>query len=215
MLPLLDYETQSACWPRAGRHILAHHDDETIVVYQAYSPTIGRFAAEHQRFGDGFSLSRMSWIKPNFLWMMYRSSWGISVGQEVVLAITLRRSAFEEILRGAVPSSFWPERFSTDADYKHALLTSNVRMQWDPDHGPSGAPLDRRAIQLGLRGDVLRRFAEGTRGDWVTAIADVSPLVATLRAKVRSGEKLETPAETVVRIADAELVRRLRLDDPV
>jgi len=212
MLPLLDYQTQSASWPQAGRHILAHHDAETIVVYQAYSPLIGHYAAKHQRFGDGFALSRMSWIKPNFLWMMYRSSWGTAEGQEVVLAITLRRAAFDEILRGSVPSSFWRERFATEAEYKHALATSNVRMQWDPDHAPGGAPLERRAVQLGLRGDVLHRFAEGTRGTWVTAIEDVSELVATQRTRLRSGEKIETPAETVVRIEDAELARRLRID---
>src|SRR5439155_2761622 len=31
----------------AGRHILTQFDDESVVVYQAYRPAIGRFAAEH------------------------------------------------------------------------------------------------------------------------------------------------------------------------
>ena len=37
--------------------------------------------------GDHFSLNRMSWVKPNFLWMMYRSGWGQKEGQVVVLAV--------------------------------------------------------------------------------------------------------------------------------
>jgi hypothetical protein len=38
MLVTEPYARQVARWPRAGRHILAHFADETIVVYQAYHP---------------------------------------------------------------------------------------------------------------------------------------------------------------------------------
>ena len=77
------YVAQTERWPKSGRHILAQFDDASVVVYQAYRPSIGRHAAEHGYFGGDFSLSRMSWIKPNFLWMMYRSGWGTKEGQEV------------------------------------------------------------------------------------------------------------------------------------
>src|SRR4051795_8107921 len=93
------YLAQLRRWPATGRHILAQYDDRSVVVYQAYRPEIGRFAARHGYFGGEFSLDRMSWIKPNFLWMMYRSGWGTKGGQEVTLAVRLRRDAFEEILR--------------------------------------------------------------------------------------------------------------------
>jgi hypothetical protein len=66
------YLVQAARWPKTGRHILAQFDDESIIVYQAYRPAIGQFAAQHGFFGGQFSLNRMSWIKPNFLWMRYR-----------------------------------------------------------------------------------------------------------------------------------------------
>jgi hypothetical protein len=75
-IPSQRYLDQQQRWPSSGRHILACFDEESIVVYQAYSPAIGRFAARHGYFGGEFSYSRMSWIKPNFLWMMYRSNWG-------------------------------------------------------------------------------------------------------------------------------------------
>src|SRR2546426_7893609 len=85
------YLTQSKRWPASGRHILAQFDAETVLVYQAYRPAIGRFAAQQQRFGGEFGLNRMSWVKPNFLWMMYRSGWGTKEGQEVTLAVRLWR----------------------------------------------------------------------------------------------------------------------------
>src|ERR687887_389011 len=95
------YREQVARWPRDGRHLLAQYDTKRVVVYQAYRPEIGHFAAAHG-FGRVFSLSRMSWIKPNFLWMMYRSGWGTKEGQEVTLAISLRRNAFDSLLAKAV-----------------------------------------------------------------------------------------------------------------
>lgn len=67
------YSTQLARWPRKGQQILAQYDDSSVVVYQAYRPSIGHFAAQNGYFGGEFSLTRMSWIKPGFLWMMYRS----------------------------------------------------------------------------------------------------------------------------------------------
>lgn len=81
MLITESYASQRLRWPQAGRHILAQFDDDSIVVYQAYRPAIGRFAAAHGYFGGEFSYLRMSWIKSNFLWMMYRSGWGTKPGQ--------------------------------------------------------------------------------------------------------------------------------------
>src|SRR6476469_8467285 len=100
------YSEQRKRWPASGRHILAQFDAESVVVYQAYRPEIGRFAARHGYFGGAFSLGRMSWIKPNFLWMMYRSGWGTKPGQEVTLAVRIRRSGFDHLLHAAVHSSF-------------------------------------------------------------------------------------------------------------
>src|SRR4051812_42288175 len=105
------YLEQCQRWPARGRHILAQFDNESVVVYQAYLPKIGHFAAQRGYFGGAFSLDRMSWIKPNFLWMMYRSGWGTKQGQKVTLAVWLRRSAFDEV-RGrsssACAARCWP-----------------------------------------------------------------------------------------------------------
>ena len=49
------YLDQAHRWPQIGRHILAQYDDQSVVVYQAYRPSIGRFAAAHGFFGGEFS----------------------------------------------------------------------------------------------------------------------------------------------------------------
>ena len=146
---LESHAAQAQRWPKTGRHILAQFDDASVIVYQAYRPEIGRFAAEHGYFGGAFSLNRMSWIKPNFLWMMYRCGWGTKEGQEVVLAVRLKRAAFDEILAAAVHSSFVPETYGSREEWQSAVAASDVRLQWDLDHDPSGRPLERRAVQLG------------------------------------------------------------------
>jgi len=93
------WRAQIERWPAQGRHVLAQFDDDTVVVYQAFRPSIGHAAAAEGRLGGGgFSFERMSWIKPNFLWMMFRSGWGTKVDQEVTLAVTLRREGFDAIL---------------------------------------------------------------------------------------------------------------------
>jgi hypothetical protein len=153
------YVEQVKYWPESGQHIMAQFDENSIVVYQAYRPAIAEYAVRHQQFGGEFSFTRMSWIKPNFLWMMYRCGWATKPGQEHVLAIRLRRSFFDEILSTAVASTFNSENYENREAWKLAVEQSDVRLQWDPDHDPFGAPLTRRAIQLGLRGEKLRRFA--------------------------------------------------------
>ena len=109
------YTGQVARLPKIGRYILAQFDDEGVIVYQAYRPAIGNFAATHGYFGgDHFSLTRMSWIKPNFLWMMYRSGWRQYEGQEVVLAVKIKKEAFDTILANAVRSSYNPDLYPTE-----------------------------------------------------------------------------------------------------
>jgi len=201
------YALQRERWPKSGRHILAQFDSDTIVVYQAYRPQIGQDAARHGRFGEGFSMSRMSWIKPNFLWMMYRCGWGTKEGQEVVLALRLRRSGFDELVSQAVPSSFDPLVYRSNPEWKKAVASSSVRLQWDPDHHPSGAKQERRAIQLGLEGPALRKYVE----KWTVAIEDISTFVAEQRrwVEAKRWDQLVTPREEVYPVADREVARRL------
>jgi hypothetical protein len=209
MLVIEPYREQVKVWPKEGRHILAQFDAESVVVYQAYRPSIGRYAVQHGRFGGEFSYERMSWVKPNFLWMMYRSGWGTRADQDVTLAVRLRRSFFDEVLARAVPSSWDRGLYPTREEWSRDVGRSDVRLQWDPDHHPSGAKLERRAIQLGLRGETLRAF--GTRE--IVEVIDLSEFVAEERDRLASGgfAALVTPRERVYRPADPAVTARLGL----
>ena len=57
MVIMEPYPEQMRIWPTEGRHILAQYDDSSIIVYQAYRPAIGQYAAQHGKFGGDFSYS--------------------------------------------------------------------------------------------------------------------------------------------------------------
>jgi hypothetical protein len=194
-LKLVPYISQASQWPKQGKHSLAQYDEETVIVYQAYKPAIGHFAAENKFFGGDFKLSRMSWIKTNFLWMMYRSGWGTKLDQEVTLAVWLKRTAFDEIVATAIATTFQRDRHQTYEEWQEALKRSNVRLQWDPNHHPYGNALEQRAIQLGLSGAVLQRYAR----EWIIDIQDISAFVAEQRVFIqnRQLDKLIVPQEQV------------------
>ena len=98
----------------------------------------------------------MTWIKPNFLWMMYRSGWASKVQQERILAIQLSLEGFTEILKEAVHSSFKEDVYESRENWKEKLANSKVRLQWDPEHDPYGNKKERKAIQLGLKGEFVK-----------------------------------------------------------
>jgi hypothetical protein len=209
-LPTEPYILQARRWPAEGRHILAHYDAETIVVYQAYRPSIGEYVIKHGVFGGEFSYSRMSWIKPNFLWMMYRSGWGTKEGQEITLGLRLYRRYFDSLLSRAVGSSWDHSDHATREAWQAAIATSEVRLQWDPDHAPNGRALDRRAIQLGLRGSALVAFGKRE----LLEVVDMTDFVAVQRSHLAEPElrQLTMPVERIYLPADASIARHLKLD---
>ena len=209
-LPTEPYILQARRWPAEGRHILAHYDAETIVVYQAYRPSIGEYVIKHGVFGGEFSYSRMSWIKPNFLWLMYRSGWGTKEGQEMTLGLRLYRRYFDSLLSRAVGSSWDHSDHVTREAWQAAIATSEVRLQWDPDHAPNGRALDRRAIQLGLRGSALVAFGKRE----LLEVVDMTDFVAVQRSHLAEPElrQLTMPVERIYLPADASIARHLKLD---
>ena len=182
-----------------------------IVVYQAYNHQIADFAVEHQCFGGShYSYNRMSWIKPNFLWMMYRCGWASKENQERVLALWINKSDFDNILQQAVFSSFNSTQYESHDQWKEALAEKEVRLQWDPDHDPFGNKLTRRAIQIGMKGDVLEKFGKHQ----VKLIEDITDFVKEQKVLVDNGdlEKLLIPVETIYHPADGSLFQKLVID---
>lgn len=164
------------------KKIFAQFDDKTIRVYQAFRDEIADEAIKMGKFGSHFRVGRMSWIKPSFLWMMYRSGWATKKGQERILAIDIKREGFDTILAQAVLSSFDRDVCETHEKWKKCLAKSEVRCQWDPERDIYGNPLDGRTIQLGLSGDVLKKYKK----EWVVKITDITKDVIGMRNDIKN-----------------------------
>ncbi len=208
-LNIKSYTEQLKEWPEKGHHIMAQYNDEEIIVYQSYRPSKGNFAVRNQYFGGDFKYTRMTWIKPNFLWMMYRNGWGTKEGQEVVLAVHLKREAFERYLSKAVYSNFQEDLYPSIEDWKNEVKNSSVRLQWDPDHDPYGAKIERRAIQIGVRDEEIINYATKD----IIKIEDISEFVRTQHQHVLNNEldKLIVPEEKPYFSKDEDVNKRLRL----
>lgn len=208
-IKLKKYKEQLQDWPEQGYHIMAQYDDEKIIVYQSYRKEIGEFAVKNQFFGGGFSLERMTWIKPNFLWMMYRNGWSRKEGQESVLAIHLKKDAFIKYLENAVYSSYNKGFGISRDEWQKQIKESSVRLQWDPDHDPFGNKLERRAIQIGLRNEFIRTFAK----DDILLIENISDFVAEQYQFVLNDDldNLIVPEEKPLLFDDEVLNKKLNL----
>lgn len=206
-IPYSDYEKEL---PQSGKYILGQERGDNIIVYQAFNPLISNYAVENQQFGgSAYSFTRMSWIKPNFLWMMYRAGWASKEHQQDILAIEISKTNFVELLDEAVHSSYHESVYGSHENWKKELGNSSVRLQWDPDHHPNGGKLERRAIQIGIKGDLLRKFAT----DWIISIENITPFVKEQKAILDSKQldKLLVIKEQVIEIEDEEIRRKLEL----
>ncbi|HVK22224.1 MAG TPA: DUF4291 domain-containing protein [Actinokineospora sp.] len=161
--------------------VRATFDADTITVYQAYPHAIADAALTAGTFVAPFKRERMTWIKPSFLWMMYRCGWAAKPDQERVLAIRIARGGFQWALDHSCPSS--PGRMDHD-EWKRRLRTSPVRVQWDPDRDLRLQPLARRAIQVGLSGEAVARYVD----EWIVDLRDVTSLAHKVGASVRAGD---------------------------
>ncbi|RPK64666.1 hypothetical protein EES43_09290 [Streptomyces sp. ADI96-02] len=178
--------------------IRARHTATTVTVYQAYPPAIGLPAARDGRFPAAWKRDRMTWIKPSFLWMMYRCGWGAKEGQEVVLAVEIDRSGLAWALAHAELSHYAPDVHEDRDAWRRALRTAPARVQWDPERDLDLNPLPYRSLQLGLSGEAARRYAD----EWTLSVRDVTPLAREVHALVRAGERRKAaallPVETPV-----------------
>jgi len=195
------YQLSQAVLPTEGQHIIGHQTEDQIVVYQAYKPSIAKFAVANQALGGNeFSYNRMSWIKPNFLWMMFRCGWAEKENQERVLALWMNKKDLLHILSEAVISTFSTSAYSNIDKWRADLKTKEVRLQWDPDHDPYGNKITRRAIQLGLRGKQLEDFGKHK----ITLIEDITDFVKEqkLRVDKQQLDQLVIPVERVWTLQD-------------
>lgn len=167
------------------RRILANYNKTTIRVYQAYNNKIADEALKLGKYGDSFKMDRMTWIKPSFLWMMYRSGWGTKINQERILAIDIKREGFDNIILNAVLSTYNENVYCTYNEWKDKLSRSLVRCQWDPDRDINGNAIARRTIQLGIKGQMVNMYVD----KWIERITDITEDVKKLKT-IKDNNKL-------------------------
>ena len=130
----------------------------------------------------------MTWIKPSFGWMLYRSLYGTKHRQERILKIKLSHAGFLTILRMGVPTSFDSHLFARENEWRAALDGADVRYQWDPDRDVRLRRLDRRALQIGMRGAIVCDYVS----KWVRKIDDVTELARRLKSQP-GAEEIDFP----------------------
>ncbi|KAK0627585.1 hypothetical protein B0T14DRAFT_410192, partial [Immersiella caudata] len=152
------------------RQIRALYTPTTITVYQAYKTSIATAAVAQQKLNasPNFRTTRMTWIKPSWAWMLYRSGYSYKdPGQERILALTMKHEDFLEMLkRGCVTEEL-------EAGGK----LPEVRIQWDPERNVRLGKLEYRSIQIGIPGGLSERWVE----EMIVGIEDVTDKARKLK----------------------------------
>ncbi|MFC4256623.1 DUF4291 family protein [Altererythrobacter xixiisoli] len=167
-----------------NKQIRAQFDAQTIRVYQAYNDAIADSALTAGRFvSPPFSMTRMTWIKPSFLWMMYRSGWGFKdAGQNRILAIDITHTGFAWALAHSCSSHADPGM--SEAEWQAHKAGHPVRVQWDPERDLHLQPQPYRAIQIGIGGEAVAHYVH----EWIVRITEVTPLAHAIHDRVKAGE---------------------------
>jgi len=159
-------------------------DEEGVYVYQAFKDEIADWALEHQYLGGPhFNTTRMTWIKPSFAWVLYRSGYGKKGNQNRVLKIKLPHDAIAHIL--------------SLCQCKESGGGSKGRVQWDPardimtsdDKGKTPRKrLRERAIQIGMKGSISQFYVQN-----IIQIEDVTELAQRVGKahKIKNRKKSE------------------------
>ncbi|MDW6092422.1 DUF4291 domain-containing protein [Vibrio rhizosphaerae] len=196
------------------RQIRAVYDDKTIRVYQAYSDAIADSALEHGTFkSPPFKMERMTWIKPSFLWMMYRSGWGKKdSGQKRILAIDITREGFEWALEHSCLSHCLNGNYASKEEWQAIKNTSPVRIQWDPERDLLLQPLEHRAIQIGLSREAVKLYVN----EWIQNITEVTETAAEIYSLVKQNQleaaKHRLPVEAPYNVCN-KLAETLGMDN--
>ena len=190
--------------PRMASNVqvfVGEFDAETVSLYQAFNDRIADYALQHQRLGGpDFDPKRMTWVKPSFAWLLYRSGYGTKHGQNRLLKLKLPHAALASLLSKCtcVDTNKTTQRGAAAKAARSDDSTSAGRVQWDPERDATCAdekkkePREmsrRRAIQIGLAGPLSQEYVAS-----VVAIEDVTALGHAVRDAHRAKSKRDRDA---------------------
>eukprot|EP01084_Bolivina_argentea_P152353 265788_1 len=208
-------------WSQSFRHTIPYGKFITgtfdlknnfIIVYQAFNSNIANYASQSQKFigCDHYNETRMTWVKSNFLWMMYRSGWGKKdKNQSNILAIYLKLDCFETFISECVYSKYNNALPYDEKEHKKKITSKDrIVLQWDPHHSPTGGKIEgKRAIQLGMKGKYLNQFH-----DSILCIQDITSFVKEQHNKMKSKQPFYVVKEYVLDVND-EIAKYILIGD--
>lgn len=183
--------------------IRATYDAKRIAVYAAFGPKIAETALLHQQLLPPFSYSRMTWIKPSYLWLMYRSNWAKSAGMERILRIWVKRSNWDAALTEAILTTPEPHVYPDAKKWRKKVDKTRIKVQWDPERNIRNERQAAKSIQVGIMPALAEQYAK----KWIDEIEDMTPLTRQVRNLVyqRDFDQAETllPEERVYPVSPA------------
>jgi hypothetical protein len=170
------------------KEIRALYTEQFIRIYQAYNNVIAESAIKNNRFiSPPFKVERATWIKPSFLWMMYRSGWATKENQERILAIDITHEGFKWALENAVLSHFAPDIYKTYEDWQKIKENAPVVIQWDPERDIYLNKLEYRTIQIGLTPPAAKLYIS----NWTLKITDITDTVKAIKRLIDTNKMEE------------------------
>ncbi len=114
---------------------------------------------------------------------------------------------FETILSQATFSSYKKELYVSEEIWRNELESTEVRLQWDPDHDPFGLKETRKAMQIGMKGEVLKKFCTV----WLLKVEDITDFVKAEYKKVlvKNIDDLNVPFEELIILEDEVIEKRI------
>jgi hypothetical protein len=173
--------------PIPSRQVRALYDETTITVYQAYSTSIADAAVKAQKLSASpdFKPGRMTWIKPSWAWMMYRSGYSFKdAGQARILALKMSHQHFLELLRRGVLTSHHAN--GQERTQGPQSRTTDVKIQWDPERSAKLDILPYRSIQIGIPASLSTTWTE----EWIVSIEDVTHKATQLKHAIDTHTEL-------------------------
>ncbi|EHK17420.1 uncharacterized protein TRIVIDRAFT_57305 [Trichoderma virens Gv29-8] len=168
------------------RQIRASYDHDHIIVYQAYNASIADAAVKAQKLNASpdFNPDRMTWIKPSWCWMMYRSGYSYKDdGQSRILALKMKKDDFLGLLAQGVLSNHPALHAHVDKESTNKTAhekPADVRIQWDPERNAKLEALHYRSIQIGIPRVLSTKWAD----EWIVSIEDVTERARELKRVV-------------------------------
>ncbi|EAY31762.1 DUF4291 domain-containing protein [Microscilla marina] len=160
--------------------IRALYTPKHIALYAAFSSSIANVALKSQQLLPPFSYDRMTWVKPSYLWMMYRSDWAQKDNMQRILRIWIKRIDWELALKEAILTTPEAHVYNDAKKWRKQLDKARVRVQWDPERDIQNKHLSFKSIQVGIMPSLAETYAK----KWIAKIEDVTPLTQHIRSLV-------------------------------